>query len=105
MFHTTITKSLLVAFALLAQTYAQTLPEGTPVPLRLEETISSGSAEKGQSVEFTVAEDVLSGDAVIFKQGARALGVVIEAEGKKRMGRAGKLDFTVEKVRAADGKY
>ncbi|MBI4910609.1 MAG: PEGA domain-containing protein [Acidobacteria bacterium] len=98
-------KRALLALMTAAVVNAQVLPEGTTVTLRLEEAISSATAEKGQPIEFTVMEDVLSGDTVVLKQGARALGAITEAEPKKRMGRSGKVDFTVEKVRAVDGRY
>ena len=41
----------------------------------------------------------------MLPQGAPILGTVVMAEEKKTMGRRGKLDFSVDKVRAADGEW
>src|SRR3979409_6857 len=72
------------------------IPDGTKVSCRLEQTISSATAEQGQQVQLSVTEDVKVGDTVVIAQGATVLGTVVEAEGKRRMGRTGKLDFSVD---------
>ncbi|HZP16313.1 MAG TPA: PEGA domain-containing protein [Terriglobales bacterium] len=79
------------------------LPEGTKVRVRLEQDISSATAEEGQPVQLAVTEDVKIGDAVVIPQGSTAVGSIIQAVPKRRMGRTGKLDFSVERVVAADG--
>ena len=81
------------------------LPEGTKVKVRLEHSLSSSTAQEGQSVDFTVSEDVMEGDTVVIPQGSKATGSIVETQAKRRMGRAGKLDFSVDKVRVADGRY
>jgi hypothetical protein len=81
-----------------------TLLEGTPVKLRLGETISSETSKTGQQVPFEVTEEVdVQGVPVILK-GAAALATVTDAEPKKRMGRGGKLDVNIDSVRLADGE-
>jgi len=86
--------------------YAQvTIPEGTKIRLRLEQTVSSGTAEEGHTVEFAVAEAVSVNGVVVIKDGARATGTVTQAVGKRRMGRAGKLDFSIDRVTAADNQW
>jgi hypothetical protein len=50
-----------------------------------------------------VTEDVKVGDVIAIARGSTATGHVIEAEGKKRLGRGGKLSFTVDAVKAVDG--
>lgn len=79
------------------------LPEGTKVRLRLEQTISSATAEEGQPVQLNVTDDVKVGDTVVIPQGASAVGTIVIAMPKRRMGRTGKLDFSVDRVVAADG--
>lgn len=81
------------------------IPSGTKVTCRLEQTISSSTAEEGQPVNLTVTEDVRINDAVVIKQGSTVYGTVIVAQEKRRMGRSGKLDFSIDKVRAADGEF
>lgn len=81
------------------------VPEGTKVRVRLEQPISSGTAEEGQIVEFTVTDAIKEGGVVVIAEGARATGVITEAQGKRRMGRAGKLDFSIERVRSVDDQW
>ena len=45
------------------------------------------------------------GDAVVIANGARATGSVIKAEARRRMGRSGQLDFTIERVQMTDGNW
>ena len=79
-----------------------TLLDGTPVKLRLSQTMSSADAKTGQDVPFEVIEDVdVDGVPVILK-GATAIGNVTAAEPKRRMGRGGKLDISISYVRLAD---
>ena len=81
-----------------------TLLDGTPVKLRLSETISSADAKVGQQVPFEVVEEVdVDGKPVIAKGGA-ALASVTTAESKKRMGRGGKLDVSIDSVRLVDNE-
>jgi hypothetical protein len=86
--------------------YAQvTIPDGTKLRVRLDQPLSSSTAEVGQAVELTVAEAIKVNGAVVIKEGARVTGTVTEAVPKRRMGRAGKLDFSIDRVNAADGEW
>jgi hypothetical protein len=79
-----------------------TLLDGTPVKLRLSETMSSANAKVGQEVPFEVVEDVKVDDIVVLPKGASAIGTVTDANPKKSMGRGGKLDITISYARLAD---
>src|SRR5438874_4808917 len=100
MYKTVLT--LLVSTACFAQV---TIPDGTKLRVRLDQTISSATADEGQTVELSVAEGVKVGDQVVIPEGARVTGTITMAEAKKRMGRAGKLDFSIDRVRAIDGEW
>ena len=76
---------------------------GTPVTMRLSETISSADAHVGQTVPFEVTEDVVVQGVIVIAKGAPAIATVTAAEPKKRMGRGGKLDVNIDSVRLADG--
>lgn len=78
------------------------LADGTKVPLRLVETLSSATAKDGDIITFEVLEDVVVGNKVVIRQGTTANGVVIEAQEKRRMGRAGKLSYTVTGTKSVD---
>jgi hypothetical protein len=77
----------------------KTLLDGTAVKLRLAENLSSADAVSGESVDFEVLEDIKVGDQMVIKHGMRAIGTVTEAQPKRRMGRGGKLDVTIDYVR------
>ncbi len=78
--------------------------DGTPVKLRLSETISSSDAKVGQEIPFEVVEEVKVDDVIVLPKGATALAKVTEAEHKKTMGRAGKLNVTISYARLADNE-
>ncbi len=82
-----------------------TIPDGTRVRVRLEQTLTSETAEEGQPVDFVVTEEVRVGDAIVIANGARATGAITQAESRRRMGRAGKLDFSVERVMTVEGNW
>lgn len=79
-----------------------TLLDGTPVKLRLTQTISSADAKTGQDVPFEVIEEVKVEDTVVIPKGSQALGTVTEAQPKRRMGREGKLNIAISYARLAD---
>jgi hypothetical protein len=94
--------ALLVSTACYAQV---TIPDGTKLRVRLDQTISSATADEGQTVELSVAEPIKIGDQVVISEGARVTGTITTAQEKRRMGRSGKLDFSVDRVRAVDGEW
>ena len=80
------------------------LEDGTPIKLRLSQTVSSADAHVNDLVQFEVLEDVMVGDAVVIPKGASALGTVTEAVPKRRMARGGKLEIVMDSVRLSDGQ-
>ncbi|MFP5205019.1 MAG: PEGA domain-containing protein [Acidobacteriota bacterium] len=79
-----------------------TLLDGTPIKLRLSQTISSADAKVGQEIPFEVMEDVQVDGITVLPKGSTAFGSVTEAEPKRRMGRGGKLNVTISYARLAD---
>ena len=55
-------------------------------------------------MDFVVSEDILVQGAVVIPRGSTAMGTIVQAQGKRRMGRAGKLNVAIEEVRLADGE-
>jgi hypothetical protein len=55
-------------------------------------------------VDFEVAEEISVNRIVVVPKDSRASGTVITAHKKRRMGRAGKLDVSIESVQLADGE-
>jgi diacylglycerol kinase family enzyme len=66
--------------------------------------MSSSDAKADEKVDFEVLEDIKIGDAVVVKQGAMAIATVTEAQPKRRMGRAGKLNMNIDYVQLVDGE-
>ena len=79
-----------------------TLLDGTPVKLRLSQTISSADAKVGQEIPFEVVEEIKVDNVVVLPKGATAIGTVTECNAKKSMGRAGKLNMNISYARLAD---
>jgi PEGA domain len=80
------------------------LEDGTPVKLRITRTISSEDARVGDVVDFEVLEEIKSHDAVLIPRGGIAWATVTEAQSKRRMGRAGKLNINIDNVKILDGE-
>lgn len=81
-----------------------TLEDGTPVKLRIAQTVSSADAHVNDSVEFEVLEDIRIADTLIVPKGGIAWGTVTEAQPKRRLGRGGKLEVVMDSVRLVDGE-
>jgi hypothetical protein len=80
------------------------LEDGTPVRLRISQTVSSEDAHVGDRVEFEVLEEVKVGQTVIIPKGGLAWGTVTEAKPKRRMARGGHLEIVMDSARLADGE-
>jgi len=80
------------------------LEDGTPVKLRIAQTVSSADAHVNDRVEFEVLEEIRVSDVLIVPKGGLALGTVTEAQPKRRMARGGKLEIVMDSVRLVDGE-
>ena len=89
---------------LAAAAQVRTLQDGTPVRLRLNRTVSSANAHVGETVDFEITEPVINQNYVVIPKGAVALGRVTKVEVKRRFGRAGALELSIDSVRLADGR-
>jgi hypothetical protein len=87
-----------------AAAQVRTLQDGTPVRLRLNSDISSATARANETVDFEVTEPVIYQNYVVIPKGSVALGRVIKAEAKRRFGRSGALEISVDSVRLPDGQ-
>jgi hypothetical protein len=79
-------------------------PDGEKVRLTLSDDISSATANQGDRVNFTVAEDLKVGDVVIIAKGSSAAGTITEAKKKGMLGQGGKLLMSINQVKAVDGQ-
>jgi hypothetical protein len=81
-----------------------TLEDGTPIKLVLSENLSSANTVTGQTVSFETVEDISVDGVVVIPRMSTAWGTITQAQAKRRMGRGGKLDLNIDKVRLADGE-
>ena len=81
-----------------------TLQDGTPVRLRLNRTVSSANVHVGETVDFEVTEPVINQNYVIIPKGAVALGRVTKVEPRRRFGRGGALELSIDSARLPDGR-
>ena len=94
----------LFATNLAAPLLAATVPGGTTVQLRLNQTLSGSNAVVGGFVDLTVVSDVFSPDgALVIKSGATAEGQVTTAKKNGMLGQAGSVGINVTSVTAVDG--
>jgi hypothetical protein len=78
--------------------------DGTPIKLRLAENLSSGDAHAGQEIPFECIDEVQVDGVIVLPKGSAAVGTVTEAEPKRSMGRAGKLDIAISYARLKDNE-
>lgn len=97
--------TLTTAGSLPAQTanHGVKIPDATNVRLSLTEALNSATNNVDDPVRFEVTEDVKVGDVIAIPKGSTAVGHVVEVEPRRRMGRAGKLNFALDHVKALDG--
>jgi hypothetical protein len=81
-----------------------TLQDGTPLRMRLTRNLSYSEAEPNDRVDFEVLDEVRVGGALAIASGAIAVATVTDSEAKRSMGRAGRLDVTLDYVRSVSGE-
>ena len=80
------------------------IPGGTSVPIRMVDSISSGSAEVGDSFEFKAEDDVVVNGWVVISRGAEGRGEVTSVERAGGNGHPGKLGIKFDYIYASDGE-
>lgn len=80
-----------------------TLKAGTMIPLQTLTTLSSATLQTGQTVTFTVAQDIKVGGKVVIERGASATGTVVSAQHRRMIGLPGKFTVQIQTVQAVDG--
>ena len=80
------------------------ISDGTPVRIRINQTISSADAKVGQTVDFEILDEIKVGDMVVIPKGGLALATVTEAQSKRSMGRGGKLNINIDHAKLVNGE-
>jgi hypothetical protein len=76
------------------------LARGTPVPLVFTSDVNSKTAEVGDKISLTLAEDLRAGDVVVIKKGTPATATVTQVDPKGRVGLPGEVFFQVNSLQA-----
>jgi hypothetical protein len=76
----------------------RTLKAGTPVHLVFASDVSSKTAEVGDKIPLTLADDIKLGDVVLVKKGAPAVATVTDADGKHILGVPGEIVFQADSL-------
>lgn len=79
------------------------VPAGTPVELKLTETVSPETKGVGDPVGMTVARDVVVDGKVVIKSGAEATGEVMKSKKRSYFGIPAKVGVSAKWVKAVDG--
>ena len=81
-----------------------TIPDGTPIELRLVESVSSNHAHKGDRLNFIVVKDVNLDGYTLVPAGTVARGTITEVKGKRFLGIGARISLRLDSVELADGE-
>jgi hypothetical protein len=79
------------------------VPDGTEIEIQLKNTLSGQEAKVGDIVDFTIVRDVQVNGVTVFVKDASARARVTTAKKSGRWGKAGKLEWAMQDLQAADG--
>ena len=79
------------------------VPDGTEMEIQLKNTLSGQEAKVGDIVDFTLVRAVEVNGVTVFERDASARARVTTAKKAGRWGKAGKLEWAMQDVQAADG--
>src|SRR5271166_1178363 len=80
-----------------------TIPDGTPIKLRLAESISSAHARVGDRLDFVVVRDVSVGGFTVVPAGTMARGSVTGVKGRRFLGIGGNVALKLDSVELVNG--
>jgi hypothetical protein len=75
-----------------------TVPAGTPLVVRLEQTVSAKNSNVGDSFSGVLAQSVVVGGVTVIRSGAPVTGVVTAAKGRGRFKGSGDLAIAIKRV-------
>ena len=81
------------------------IPENILIKVSLVDSVDSKTLQVGDTVNFSVAEDVLIDNNLVFAKGLRGEGTISNVrQAKGWMGRNGKVEVNFNKIRCLDGR-
>ena len=79
------------------------IPDGTPIQLRLDESVSSAHARVGDPLDFVVVRDVNVAGFTVIPAGTRARGSITKVKGRRLLARGGQIWLQLDSVKLANG--
>jgi len=76
------------------------LARGTPVPFVFASDLSSKTAEVGDKISLTLAEDLKAGDVVVVRKGTPSVATVTEVDRRGMGGLPGEVFFQIDSLQA-----
>ena len=106
-FRASIAVSLWVIFGALATMAAVNvkIPAGTSVQVRIDENLSSETANVGQIFHGSLAAKVVANGRTLFPRGAIVIGEVVSVERSGRLSRPGELELGLRTIRTGGRTY
>ena len=98
-----IVKIVAASTALILTGFAQTIPAGTHISVRIGQEISSGTAKVGDRFDATLARDLVVSEKTIAKAGSPARGKVTLAKSSGRLHAPGQISVRLTSIQA-EGK-
>ena len=79
------------------------IPDGTPIKLRIAESVSSTHARVGDMLDFVVVRDVNLGGFTVIPAGTVARGSVTGVKGRRPLGMGGQVSLKLDSLDLANG--
>src|SRR5262249_3310917 len=98
-------RCVFVIFLLSLPVLASDLPKNIKLEVKMEETLTSDSAQPGQKFSATLNKAVSAGNKVVFEKGAMVEGVVSMVEPTYNYRQTGELDLELVSIRANGKLY
>lgn len=78
------------------------IAEGTEMVIRIEDTLSSKTANEGDRFTISLDDDVTLSDGTVLRAGYRGVGEVVEARSNGAMGKTGKINLRLNYLKVGD---
>jgi len=81
---------------------AALLEEGSTIPVKLSQNVNANMDLTGMTVYFSVIEDIYVEDEIVIKEGEFVKGFILEAVGRKSLGKGGKLTLAPKSMKTSN---
>ena len=79
------------------------IPDGTPIHLRLAQSVTSSRARAGDPLDFVVVRDVVVSGFTVIQAGTMARGFITGVKGRRLLGIGGKVSLKLDSVELTNG--